>query len=263
MSAVTAKTVTEQLNRAKGYFHRHESEKALMGAAGAFKLYLQAGVVGRDAMQLQLGLTEMAQLVNRMEEVKRFLPDGIPYAKGKEKQFLVALATVIKKYAEEKAKEDREATRARKLKIDRLLSKGLRMLQAKKPHEALEAFDAAVELYVDEDKLFCMVGERLVENGFPKEAQRYLERAVKTIGDDAGAVSALITARMATGEKAKAMELAPRLEELAPDKPDSLALAAEAYARGGDKARAAAAAKQALGLNPRHARSKKILKAVG
>jgi tetratricopeptide (TPR) repeat protein len=261
MSA-SGKDVMAELARAKGHFHRHDVPRTLISTATALKTLLGSQIVGRDKAQVSATLMEMVQNLNRSDEILRYHPEGVEYAKGGEKRLLVTLVDVLKRLREDAARESLEETRERKLKMDRLLIRGQKLLDGGKVGEAEECFQEAVELYVDEHKLFYFIARKLVDADQPRPALKYLKRALQLLPDDEQAHLALARAYFQMGAPDKAEAGARRvLKEFGPMS-DAWMLLAQTFRQRGQHREAYAAAKKALALDPNMVQARKLMKAV-
>lgn len=195
----TAKEVMENLARAKGYFHRHDVARAVLALAHGLKELVESPqIVGRDKQSIQMAVAELAQLLGRTEEAQEHMLEGLLYERGKEKAFLKDCATFFKRL-DAAAKAEQEAqTQARKLRMDRLLLRGGKLLEAGRLPEALQHYDEAASLHQDEDIIFTMIGRRLLEAGAAEQAAAWLAKAVAT-------KDANISAWLAYGQALKAL----------------------------------------------------------
>lgn len=208
-----ARAVKEHLARAKGYFHRHDVMRALASTAAAVQTLLKAPtVVGADRMAVDNAFHEITGMLNRTEEVTANLPQGLVYRKGAEKAFLLSLAKLVQLLKEAEEKESYEETLARKLKIDRNLSYGRRLLEAGKINDARDAFDEAAGLYVDEESLFRLMGQACIDNSQGRLALRYLKQAEKVDPEKRSVISLLIDACKLEGNIPLVKQLEARLK---------------------------------------------------
>lgn len=211
---------------------------------------------------MENGILELIQLLNRTQEVRRHCPspDGLVMQKGKLKSLFQTLIGIIKKVKEEAEKESLEETRNRKLELDNNLIRGQKYLENKNLKDAEEAFQEAVNNYVDEHKLFYVIGSKLLEAGFPKQALTYLTKGLKVDPDPLIVAIASARAWIALEEwdKAEAALLEHAAAAQATHDPDLFALLAQAQARQGKAREALKSAAQGLQADPGHKASRMI-----
>ncbi|MFW5733833.1 MAG: tetratricopeptide repeat protein [Oceanidesulfovibrio sp.] len=258
------KEAFENLARAKGYYHRHDILRSMAVFAQSLKQAVKGPLYGTDKARYTGQVSEIVQLLNRTDEVLAHNPDGLDYASGGEKPLFISVVTLLKKLQDEAALASEKETEARKLKIDKLLIRGTRQLQANKPKDAVESFKEAASLYVDEHVLFTIIGSRLVDAGLHKPALAFLNKAVQVDDGNENAYLALARAKMALGEPDQACAILqkawPRLSRPSVDM--ALLLSEAALAAGKMKTAKTAAAK-ALEMDPISLKAKKLLKKIG
>lgn len=253
------KTIMEELARARNYFHRHEVLRALISMATAVKSTATAQLVGRDKSTVENGLQEVLQLLNRTTEVQEHCPspDGLVLEKGKYKALFQNLMAVIKVVRDEATKETQEQTRNRKLELDSQLGRGYKFLDAGSPAEADKAFQEAIKNYVDEHKLFYMIGSKLLQKGHPRPALKYLLKGLEVDPEPMPLVVAAAQAYSQLNEHAKAESLLKQHIKNADD-PEIFAVLAQALAAQDKGDAALQSAARGLKLDPGHKASRKI-----
>jgi tetratricopeptide (TPR) repeat protein len=170
------KPILEELARARNHYHRHDVMRCMVSLATALKLTFEGQFVGRDKSLVENAVLEVVQLLNRTSEVRDHTPkgEGLGYVKGDFKSLFKMLLRIVKTIREEQKRESLEQTRARKLQMDTLLLRGGKALENKNLADAEEAFQEAATLYVDEHKLFYVIGNKLLAAGHPRLALKYL-----------------------------------------------------------------------------------------
>lgn len=253
------KPIMEELARARNYFHRHEVLRSLVSLATAVKAAAQAQLVGRDKSLVENGMIEVVQMLNRTEEVKKFCPapEGLTQNRGKLKTLFTELMTIINKVREEASKESLEQTRNRKLELDNQLVRGFKFLEGGNLKEADLAFQEAVKNYVDEHKLFHMIGAKLLQAGFARPALKYLLKGLEVDPDPLPLVVVTAQAYASLDEPAKAESLLLQHMDSARD-PEAFAVLAQVQVAQQKNNDAIKNAARGLRLDPGHSPSRKL-----
>ncbi len=253
------KNIMEELARARGHYHHHDVHRALVSLTLAMKAAAGAQIFGRQKMELDMAVQEILQLLNRTEDVQQFLPEGINFAKGGYKRLLGLLVALLKRIKEEAGKESLEQTRERKLKIDNLLIRGQRSLEKKHLAEAEAAFQEAASLYVDEHKMFYVIGSKLVSAGFPKQALLYFRKGMEVDSDAEACFISAATAYEALKQFDKAELVARNAIKKYGEAAETLEILALVNLRNGKNKEAYALARKALLMDPNLRKAKKIM----
>ena len=251
--------IKEHLARARGYFHNHEVVRSLLGLASALKVLVERPVYGLGRQEITNLVLELTQLLNRTSEVQAHLPEGLEYAKGGEKRLLAVLIRVVKAIKEEAERESLDEARQRKLKLDRAIIRGQRLLDAKKVAEAEEAFGEALSFYVNEHKVFYYIALKLLKAALPRQALKYLQRALEKDGDDPQTYIALSEAYEQLGDLDKAEAFGRKGVQLFADSPEAQLELSRILEHRGKLRDAALAAREALELSPGLPQAKKAL----
>ena len=159
--SVSAKDIMEELARSRGFFHRHEVLRAMLSLVQALKGMQGAPIFGHAKTQIVGMVTEMVQHLSRTEEVKRFRPTGLQYDRGQEKKLMAEVVAVLKKIKQEQDTETPEQIRERKLKLDRAIIRGQKLLGVGKLKDAMAMFNESLKFYVDEHMVFFHIGNKL------------------------------------------------------------------------------------------------------
>ncbi len=257
------KAVTDELARAKAYYHRHEIKRTMISMATALKAMTTLQVVGSEKLRMIGTIQELVQSLNRTEEVQKYHPaKTLTYGRGGEKQLLKALLLLLKAIQEAENEESIEATRERKLSLDHFVLRGVKSLENKKLADAEEAFQEAVKLYVDEHKLFFLIGSKLLAAGFARPSLRYLQKGIEV--DPEGEQAFLLAARayyqLDSVEKAEAVLRAA--QERFGDDAERYELLGELLLRQKKIREALAAVRSALEMDPMLPRARKVLQAI-
>lgn len=217
MAEKPAKAAIEHLNRAKVAYLKGEALKPLVSVAEAVKIMATSTIHSMDIGPVATLLREMLGSLNKDEKVKAHAAGAFSYVKGQEKQLYGLLAGAARKLKEEMDRETLEAMRERKLKIDRAIIAGQKLLDHGNVPEAQRSFREAVELHVDEDAMFLIIPEKLQKANCFKESLEYLKRALKI-----------------TPNERKACELTAEAYVQIQDPAAGAALFADLVAKGGD-----------------------------
>lgn len=180
MAEKPAKVAIEHLNRAKAAYLKGEALRPLVSVAEAVKVMATSPIHSMDIGPVATLLREMLGNLNKDEKVRPHAGGAaLAYVKGQEKQLYNALAGAARKLKEEMDRESLAAMRERKLKIDRAIIAGQKLLEQGNTPEAQRSFREAVEMHVDEDAMFLIIPEKLQKAGCFKESLEYLKRALK------------------------------------------------------------------------------------
>ena len=179
MAEKPAKLAIEHLNRAKAAYLKGETLRPLVSVAEAVKVMATSTIHSMDIGPVATLLREMLGSLVKDEKVRKFVAGSLGYVKGQEKQLYTALASAARKLKEEMDRETLEAMRERKLKIDRAIIGGQKLLDQGNVPEAQRSFREAVELHVDEDAMFLIIPDKLQKANCFKESLEYLKRALK------------------------------------------------------------------------------------
>jgi tetratricopeptide (TPR) repeat protein len=190
----SAKTIREDLARAKAAYAKNDDLRTLQLLLSALRAFVTVRPTGPDRITIEGLLRESLANLVKLERVKPLLPHGLPYVKGQEKQLYAALVPVTRAVEEAINREDLESKRERKLRIDHAIIKGTRLLSEGNLLEAQRNFRAAVEDYVDEKGLFPLIASRLIDAGHFKASLEYTRRAIEESPDNPRAYDFLLTA---------------------------------------------------------------------
>jgi tetratricopeptide (TPR) repeat protein len=179
MAEKPAKLAIEHLNRAKAAYLKGEALRPLVSVAETVKVLATSTIHSMDIGPVATLLREMLGNLNKDEKIRPHAGGVFAYVKGQEKQLYNALANAARKLKEEMDRESMEAMRERKLKIDRAIIGGQKLLEHGNVPEAQRSFREAVEMHVDEDAMFLIIPEKLQKAGCFKESLEYLKRALK------------------------------------------------------------------------------------
>lgn len=146
----SAKTIREDLARAKAAYAKNDDLRFLHLILSALRSFVTVRPTGPDRIQAEGLFRECCANLVKLDRVKKYLPQGLPFIKGQEKQLYAQLMPVARAVQEDLNRESLQAMRERKLRIDQAIIKGTKLLGEGNLAEAQRNFRAAVEDYVDE-----------------------------------------------------------------------------------------------------------------
>lgn len=247
MAKVPIQKVELHVGRARAAQKKYQDLRCAMSLIEALKILIQNQYSALELAKVQTLLAGVVRDFAAMDKVKALATKPITYSKGKEKELAKVLIPLAKAMHEEERKENLEAARLRKAKIDGAISNGRSYLSAKKFDAAKKSFREALEHYSDEHSLFNFIASILIEAGELKEALSYLHRAMDTEGEGE---RALDLAQMVFAKLKDPAAAEKFYGKLAAKRPDDVRVnlgLAEALAAGSRMEEAKAAAKKALG----------------
>ncbi len=177
---MNAKQALELLARAKLAFTRRRNVDCI----GSIIMVLKGMANTPYTLELTGSMREMIQLLGGDKIVVDVLGKPIVYQPGQEPAILVALAKVYKVVLEAQRLENKEVTRARKLKLDHTLNEGLKLVKQSNFTDADHWFNEALTHYKDEHSLFSVIGDALMKAGAPKRAFPYLAKGIAAAPQD-------------------------------------------------------------------------------
>lgn len=260
--SVNAKTIREDIARARAYAAKNDYLKTLATLARAVNGVAGSKVFGREKFEVQALLEEAIKDLNGMAMISKLFPNGLTYVRGKEKVFFQTLRRLHDKLKEaiEKSKVARQ--RKRLGVLDDNLIKAQELIRKGDPLEARKIFRKASEYYSDIDGLDSDIGSRLLVGGLPGEAVEYFKRGLERNGSDQRAHSGLISAFEAQGELDKAADaVKDAMRRLGGTENLMLKLAKISFERR-DWSEAHRQASGVLERNPLNAEAQKIVKRV-
>lgn len=245
----TAKSLREDLARAKAAYAKGDDLRTVQLVATALRTFLTVRPAGPDRTAIESLLRESFANLGKMQRVLKYLPKGLPYAKGHEQKYAAALAQLAKKIEDDINQESLAAMRERKLRIDHAVIKGSKFLADGNLLEAQRHFRAAVEDFVDEAGLFPLIASRLIDAGQFKPSLEYLRRAIEEAPDNSRAYDFLLMVAGKTEGWDTAEGLLRDIQAKVGPQPAFLQCLAMVSARLGKWPEAYDAAKQALALD--------------
>lgn len=205
MSA-TAKTIREDIARAKAYIGRNDYLRSLDALARAVKGVAASQVFGREKFEVQALLEEAFRDLNGMAVVKKLFPKGLNYQRGKEAQLYKTLTRLAARLKDAMEKARIAKQREHLWKLDEMLLEAQKHMENENSLEARKLFRAASDTFTEIEGLNSDIGTRLMMGGLLQEAVEYLKRALEQNPSDNRAYGSLIMCYEGLGETAKAIE---------------------------------------------------------
>jgi len=260
--SIESKNISEHLARARGYIQRNDPSRALGSFMVGLKGSMENRLLGREKIDFEVAVREVAQLLMRNDTVQQFLPDGINYQPGQEKRLLLQIAEGLKRLHAHLRKGNIEENRSRKLRLDQAVIRGQKMLASGRPDEADASFQEALSLYVDEIALFPLLGSKYMDAGMPRQALPYLKQGLSLHPGDQPTLTHLVRAYEELKDFGQALQYQRELLDVYGETPDRLLKMADLLALSRDHAGALKTAQRILELNPNFVKAKRLINRV-
>ena len=158
---MNSRKIREDLGRARASSSRRDPERALYLTISALK-----DLGGQPApTDLRGDLRTTVGALTADPDLKEYLPAGLGYQPGNEKDLLQVLANAYQNMKGSAEQEDYETTLQRKLNIDRNLRDGKKFLSEGRASEADACFAEAMKFYKDEFAIFAMMATAMINAG--------------------------------------------------------------------------------------------------
>ncbi|MBI9080731.1 MAG: tetratricopeptide repeat protein [Pseudodesulfovibrio sp.] len=202
----TAKSIREDIARARAYANKSDYLKTLGCLASAIRGLAGSQVFGAEKFEIHAHLDEALRDLNKMKMIRKLFPAGLNYKKGKEKTFYQTLMRLHKKLGE--AMEKARVTKLRKRLgvLDDNMIKAANLVKADNKLEARKLYRKIAEYFQDIEGIDSDIGNRLTTFGMFPEAIEYLTKALSVYPSDVRAHNALILCYEGMNEVDKAME---------------------------------------------------------
>ena len=255
---LTAKTVRENIARAKSYLRRDDLIRGLETTAAALREAPLIRLVGAERFEVEVGLGELLADLTHLPRVKALLPKGpngqtitVKYLKGKEE----LLAKLLDRLAESFRQEAEEGANA-KLRQHaehraKLVEQGQEALSAGDAAKARVCWKRCLEAFgKDEPGLYVDLANRFAKADRLPEAVEMFELGMEAQPKDAACYSGCIDACMALREYEKVEQLYDRVLRQFGMHPRTLLKMAKFYYTWRRKDKAADMALRALSMDP-------------
>jgi tetratricopeptide (TPR) repeat protein len=202
----TAKSIREDIARARAYANKSDYLKTLGCLASAIRGLAGSQVFGAEKFEIHAHLDEALRDLNKMKMIRKLFPAGLNYQKGKEKIFYQTLMRLHKKLGE--AMEKARVTKLRKRLgvLDDNMIKAANLVKADNKLEARKLYRKIAEYFQDIEGIDSDIGNRMTTFGMFPEAIEYLTKALSVYPSDVRAHNALILCYEGMNEVDKAME---------------------------------------------------------
>lgn len=205
-SKVSAKSIREDIARAKSYAKKSDYLKTLSCLARAIRGLLTSQVYGAEKFEIYSHLDEAMRDLNKMAMIKRLFPKGLNYQKGKEKAFYNTLMRLHKKLGEAMEKARLTKQRKRLAVLDDNMIKAAALVKAGNQLEARKLYRKISEYFQDIDGIDSDIGNRMTQFGMFAEALEYLTAVLKKTPSDIRANNAIILCYEGMHETDKAID---------------------------------------------------------
>ncbi len=206
MANVSAKSIREDIARAKSYAKKSDYLKTLQFLARAIRGLATSQVFGADKFEIHSHLDEAMRDLNKMAMIKRLFPKGLKYQKGKEKAFYTTLMRLHKKLGEAMEKARLTKQRKRLAVLDDNMIKAAALIKADNKLEARKLYRKISEYFQDIEGIDSDIGNRLTQFGMFPEAVEYLSGVLKKTPADIRANNAIILCFEGMNETDKAID---------------------------------------------------------
>lgn len=172
---MNSRKIREDLGRARASSARRDPERALYLTISALK-----DLGGQPApTDLRGDLRTTVGALTADPDLKEYLPAGLGYQPGNERELLQVLANAYQSMKGSAEQEDYETTLQRKLTIDRNLRDGKKFLSEGRASEADACFAEAMKFYKDEFAIFAMMASAMISAGEYVRALGHVRNGLK------------------------------------------------------------------------------------
>lgn len=202
--SIEAKNIREDIARSRAAAQKNDLVRTLEHLRDAVYGTVNAKVFGRERFEVEALTVEAIKDLNQLKTMKKVMPKGLTYRKGKERELYTTL-----KRLHSKLKQAIEAARVRKLRqsmaqLDVMLGQAGKHMKAKEEMEARKLYRKAADTFTEIPGLLSDIGTRMVMGGLVSEAVEYLSRSLEINSRDARAHQSLIMCYEGLGELPKA-----------------------------------------------------------
>ncbi|MFT4302569.1 MAG: hypothetical protein QM579_12535 [Desulfovibrio sp.] len=172
---MNSRKIREDLGRARASSARRDPARALYLTISALK-----DLGGQPApTDLRGDLRTTIVALTGDPDLKDYLPAGLGYQPGNEKDLLQTLVNAYQNVKGSAEQEDYETTLQRKLSIDRNLRDGKKLLSEGRASEADACFAEAMKSYKDELAIFAMMATAMINAGEYVRALGHVRNGLK------------------------------------------------------------------------------------
>lgn len=262
----TAKTVRENIARAKGYLRRDELVRALTMTADVLDMYSRIKVMGTIRFEIEVNLDEVLTDLCRHTTILPMLPvaNGKPfmlrYVRGKES----ILSGAIRRIAEVLEKQKKEAAEEAVKKAERhkheLLQRGQALLDSGDTPKARAFLRRVAEEYGKEKGIYLDLAGRYRKARLPMEAAEMYEMNIEHFPKESAGWSGAIDMYLEMNDFEAVEKLYMRVLQQFGPHPRTLCNIAKFYLRWRRKSQAAEYAIRALQGDPNLTEAREVLR---
>ena len=154
--------IKNTLGRGKAYLNKKEIIKGIMAVCEGVKLFMNSKIYGKDKIEIEYQLAELAQIIKTIPEIADYLPSDFGYSKGGEKKFLQqligAIKNIIKEIGEGKDQDDSKKLEEEKKK--KMLDLLQEYLMKKNYMDAATVIRKIISEYGDSPTIFVDMAKR-------------------------------------------------------------------------------------------------------
>ncbi len=181
---MNAKIVSENLGKIKAHQMKLKGVDLLPYYVKALKEICKSSAP--LASTLRGPLREATVIISKDDRIEAIAKKKLAYNPGNEKELLMLAEKCYNFFSKAATIENREDAYKRKMRMDKALNIGKKLLTQGKFSEADQAFQEAVKCYKNEHKLFIMITKALCDAQQYKRATTYLKKAKEIFpADDA------------------------------------------------------------------------------
>ncbi len=172
---MNTKIVSENLGKIKAHQFKAKGSELLPFYVKALREICKSSAP--LSTTLRTPLREATAILAKDPAIETIAKKKINYNPGNEKELLEIAERCHNFFSKAASFEKKEDAQKRKLRMDKALTIGKKLLAQGKFSEADQAFQEAVKCYKNEHKLFIIITKALCEAGQYKRSTTYLKRA--------------------------------------------------------------------------------------
>ncbi len=196
LSISPAFEVKNLLGRGKAYLNKKEIIKGIMAICEAMKLFMKSNIHGKERIEIEILMGEVAQIISTIPEIKEYLPANFGYSKGGEKKFLLDLVGIIKKIAKEieEGRNKEEEKKSKEQKKKELFDILQEYLMKKDYMDAATVIKKIFSEYGADPAVIVDVAKRFYSSGNYDKTIHFCKQALNKNPKDMNALRLLINA---------------------------------------------------------------------
>jgi pentatricopeptide repeat protein len=265
MEMTVPASVSQNIARAKSLIQRQETLRALECLLIALDNFVPGNLIGHARFEVEVHLQHCIEDINHNPKVHNLLTElshssksHIHYTPGEEAKLRAVLGVLHKALENMDLAEKQGAQQARKQRRAELLEHGQSLLATGEGVKAKVELRKLAEEFGKEPGIYAQVGTMLAQAKMPADAAEFLELAIEAAPKEGQSYTTLVDCYMTAMDYEKASVVYEKaLRQFGPH-PRTLAHLAKVYKLLNKRDKAAAAAQQALSLDPDNAEAKEI-----